>query len=487
MAITITRQIAANTYVPSSNPINFTITSNNNGKCNFRYVCDVYIDNVKVFRYKLFPDPNSGYGFIQAGNVINDYLSEFMPNEDELSIKVAYSTTQKSTVKVYMKFGEEFDNSLNCDGDIILYPDLATSNTFYAFYAAIPYEEWPSFDVSQWTTSHVDNPSKDPINWTTNRPLQSAKCDYADSYYLDYLVEEGIITDTHLMIELDSGATYSIDPLPTTDWRRNRVTCGPYNINKYYETPIINQSTKYYDVWVQYDQKELTKKFRITLQKPKTYKTRIGFIGLMGSPEYITFYNRNIKNYNFDRRSYKKYLTSRVGTNWTYAVGDRETTQYSNTTREVHDVSTFVTPNESKWLSELWMSNNVWVEERPRIIPFEIYLQTSTGYMLMRMPEGHGVLPGDFLYLIPENLPTNVDYVGRFQVERVNGRVLDLGFEYSTYNLTTFLCGWAVVEEDVRRIPIVVSDEFIEEKEKTGGLISYSLRYETSVNKITLR
>jgi hypothetical protein len=77
--------------------------------------------------------------------------------------------------------------------------------------------------------------------------------------------------------------------------------------------------------------------------------------------------------------------------------------------------------------------------------------------------------------------------VGRFQVQRVNGRVLDLGFEYSTYNLTTFLCGWAVVEEDVRRIPIVVSDEFIEEKEKIGGLISYSLRYETSVNKITLR
>ena len=59
MAITIINQKTSNAFYPAGNPINVTVNSNNSGNCNFRYICDFYINGTKVFTDKLFPDPTT--------------------------------------------------------------------------------------------------------------------------------------------------------------------------------------------------------------------------------------------------------------------------------------------------------------------------------------------------------------------------------------------------------------------------------------------
>jgi hypothetical protein len=491
MAISYISQIPANKYLPSANPINITVNSNNNGKCNFRYVCDVYINGVAVFRYKLFPDPNTGWGFFQLSDTINDYLAEYMPAVYNAGITVGTLSGLAGSISaasVYCRFGEEYDNSTNCDGTIQIYPNLSTSNTFYSFYGAFEYEDWPTYnstDFVNWVTNHISGPA---VNFLTNRPRGSAECSYEDTYVLDYLVNAvPVPLVTQLKIQLDTGTTYDINAgTITLAFRRLRATVGPMNINRHFNDTIISANTKWYDVWIETAGHQVTEKFRIKVTKPKTFKTRLGFIGLKGSPEWITFYHRNRESYNIDRKNYKKYLSSRKGNDWSYAVGDRQLTTYATVAQSRHLVSTFVNKEESDWLYELWLSTNVWVEDKPYSGPFNVYRESSApnSRMLFRLEDGHQVKAGNTVFLFSDKNP---DYNGLFTVQSVSDNIIDLGLTYNLYNLSETACGWLVKNEIARYIPIVADQNTIEVKQKAGGLIEYSLQYTESVDKITLR
>lgn len=499
MAISFISQITANKFLPSANPINMTVNSNNNGKCNFRYVCDVYINDINVFRFKLFPDPNTGYGFFQLADVINDYLKEFMPITNIAGVSIGTDTgsnPNKSMAKVYCKFGEEYDSSINCDSQVDIYPNLNTSNTFYAFYGAIDYKDWPTFNTTGWTeyvTDHAYNPSATPIKFLTNRPRGSVDCTYNDNYYLDYLCSTGVNSDVKLKIRLngDNLQTYSISLSGFPNNTRMRITCGPNDINRRYGDSIINSTTKYYEVWLDNEPAltvpvRLTEIFKINVIKPKTYRTRIGFIGLLGSIEYVTFYHRDIARMEIDRKNFKNYLTSKKGNTWSYNVGDREWETYATTASEKHNVTSFVSKEESQWLYEMWLSTNVWIEDKPNITSFQIYREdsTPTSRMLLRLPPNQ-TINASTVFLIPDNQPNFGIYTNRYTVQSIDDNKLDLGFTYNNYSVEA--CGFIVDNENTRRLPIVVDDNSVVIQQKAGGLIQYSLQYTTSVDKITLR
>jgi hypothetical protein len=135
MATSIVKNFTSGRWYPSANPINATVTSNFNGKCNFRYICDVYVNGTRVYTSKLFPEPGTGYGFFQISRILQDYIETYINKTPPTSIFSSATETSAPTsaLTVYCRFGEEYDSTTTCDGTIVQYNTQVTSNTFYVF------------------------------------------------------------------------------------------------------------------------------------------------------------------------------------------------------------------------------------------------------------------------------------------------------------------------------------------------------------------
>jgi hypothetical protein len=491
MAISFVSQITSNKFLPVSNPVNITVNSNNTGKCNFRYICDIYLDGTNVYRFKLFPDPSTGYGFFQLSDVLQDYLNDFITTTNSAGFSTATSASPNKTVaQIFCRFGEEYDSSTDCDGTINSYLNLSTSNTFYIFNGVVDYENWPTFQSGNYVHTYSTGTSS---LFMTNIPRGIAEASYADNYFLEYMTLDSTTSNNKLIVvktEWTGTTSSQIINGTSVSPGKIRLNCGPLGINKALSDSYINGSTKHYDVYVQTGATVSSEKFRIKITKPKTFRTRLGFVNRLGSLDYITFYHRNRESYNINRKMYKRYLTSNKGSgNWSYAVGDRQMTQYASTAQVQHQVSTFVDEKTSFWLNELYLSNNVFIEDRPQMIPFRVWRedQTPTSRMLFWFENDHGFLPGDSFFCIPDDNPNYVDYIDRFTIVSVDGNIIDCGLTYNIYSITETACGWIVKDETTRRIPIVITDGATEIKQKLGRPIEYILTYSNSVDKFTLR
>jgi hypothetical protein len=479
--------LPANKFLPVANPINITINSNVSGKCNFRYVCDVWIDGVNSVRLKLFPDPTTGWGFFQLSDTINDYLNEYLPTNNGAAITVATSTQFKSVCRVQLRFGEEYDNSTGCDDTIIVYPNLLISNDFYVYLGAIDYQDWPSYNPNTYVIANYAVAGE--ALFLTNRPRGSAECSLNESYYLDWLsLNQPTAGTTRIHVQTSEGDDWTFNAPSLSSVKRFRASVGPHDINRALGTPAISRSTRWYDVWIETGTTRLTEKWRIGVKSPDKFRSRIGFVGLLGSTEYQTFFHRNRKSFDIDRKDYKKYLTSQKGNSWSYDVGDRQMTTYATSAKERHLVGTYVDSSSSEWLYEMWLSTNVWLEDKPYVSTFRVFREDSspTSRMLFLVKDNQ-LSVGDEFFSYPDENPQWVDYKDLFTVQSVDGDIVDCGLTFDVYNITNEACGWLVKNEVSRRIPIVISDNAIEVKQKTGKLIEYNLQYTNSVDKITLR
>ncbi len=483
MSISIISNFTQNKYYPSANPINCTINSNNSGKCNFRYICDIYINGVKVFSDKLFPDPNTGYAFFQVSRVIQDYIETSLPKEPYIHlINPGNSTTAPSSVvTVYCRFGEEYDNSTNCDGQVSQYLNLATSNTFYVFESAIDYEYFPTFDY----TDYLVGTSSATTKFLTNSPRE-LDIRLNDSYYLDFITDKTITASFSLNVEAFSATGSVLNKSWTRSlgtYRRVRLAVGPYDINLYDNDVTIGANVKYYLVKFKWNSTTVTETFRFNVKSPKTFDTRLSFIGLLGSPETYTFYHRNRKSFNIERKNYERTLQSNYsGGQWKYQVGDRGTSTYAISANETHTVSSFVEVDVSEWLTEMWLSPEVWTYLRPQMLEFRPFKQGS--YVYYQIYGEHDFVVGDEVF----SFSSNLDYQDKFTINYVDGQTIGMNMLYSIYGATLEgTCGFVQKYDGWKKLPITISDNQIEVRQKLGRPIEYQLNYAMSYQKNTLR
>lgn len=482
MAITVVSNFTSGKYYLSNNPINCTINSNNNGSCNFRYICDLYINGTKVFSDKLFPDPTTGYGFFQLSRVIQDYIKSEVPKTPYSNINnaVASSTAPTNLITVYCKFGEEYDSSSDCTGPVTQYTNLSTSNTFYVYEGVKDYEDFPSYD---WTDYIVGTNST--ATFLTNSPRE-IEVTYNDSYFLDFLSNQTITGSYSVEItgyNWDGSQNFSNTYTSTlANRRRYRLAVGPYDINKVETQPAIAQDIKYYEVKLQWMGTDISETFTFNVRPPKKYQTRIGFIGQLGGIEHFTFYHRNVKSFEVERKNFERTLQSNYSGNWSYQVGDRGTTTYAVKAKETHRVSSYCERNVALWLHEMWLSPSVWTYKRPELLPFRIFQDGL--YMKFWLNEGHGLVAGDQIIVFPDT--SNNDYEDIFTITSVNGNIVDCGLLASIYNQGE-ACGWLHKFSNWQVLPIVISDNNVEVKEKTSKPVEYSLTYTTAYSKNTLR
>jgi hypothetical protein len=484
MAVTIIQNFTQNKFYPSANPINCTVDSNNSGKCNFRYICDIYINGVKVFSDKLFPDPTTGYGFFQLGRVIEDYVTTELPktNYSEIINLAAQATAPTANLTVYCRFGEEYDNSVNCDGDILQYTNLATSNTFYVFQSAIDYEDFPTFDYTKYLFATSSSTGK---MFLTNL-REDIDVSYTDSYFLDFISLQTINASYSCVVKtydstnsLITTKTYT-RTLATNE--RYRLAVGPFDINNKEGLPVISPLVKYYTVQLNWAGTQISELMTFNVKGPNAFRTRIAFIGLKGGIEHFTFYHRDRKNYQIERKNYEKVLQSNYSGQWRYEVGDRGTTTYATSAKETHSVSSFCSKEVSEWLYEMWLSPEVWTYYEPKLYNFRPF---QDGMWVKYWIDGeHGLKAGDTVFSFSDN----VDYVDAFTVYSVNGNIVDFGLLYSVYGATMLdTCGQVQKVENWKKLPIVITDNAVEVKQRLGRPIEYSLNYQMSYSKTTLR
>lgn len=508
MAISIISNFTSSKFYPSANPINCTVNSNNSGNCNFRYICDLYIGGVKVFTDKLFPDPTTGYGFFQLSRVIQDYIATSLPYTPATAYIAAGTSTSApaALLSIYCRFGEEYDSSVNCDGTVVTYTNLATSATFYVYQGAFDYEDYPTYSDTEY--KGVWASASKAMTFLTNSPRE-IEVTYNDSYYLDFLSLTSPTTYTgggvgNVAIEIyyynkDGSSSGLTVPAPTIVLaRRYRLAVGPYDINKIAANVLIGQNVNYYTVRLVWqvgalNLHYLSETFTFRVKAPKPFQTRIGFVGLLGGIEHFTFYHRNIKSFDIERKTFEKTLQYNISGSWKYKVGDRGTTTYGVNAKEKHLVTSYCDRDVSQWLYEMWLSPEVWTYDRPELIEFRNFKEGNpnvilgTDRILFWFPDDHGFVVGDQFYCLPseENSNWNV-YANVFTITSVSGNIIDVGCTVNIY-VDYGACGWVYKKKDWSRLPITISDNQIEVKQKTSRPVEYSLNYQMAYNKNTLR
>lgn len=487
MAITIVSNFTTNKFYPSANPINVTVDSNNSGQCNFRYICDLYVNGTKVFTDKVFPDPSTGYGFFQLSRVIQDYIKTYPIQTTSLIFNQgADSAVPTSLITIYCRFGEEYDSSNDCKGTILQYPNLSTSNTFYVFEAAIDYEYFPTFDYTDYLMA---TSSTAQTKFLTNSPRE-IEVTYNDSYYLDFMTLATVNTPWNLQLTINyaggTSSTLGITSSSIGSRKRNRLHIGPYDINKYYNTSVINQNVTSYSFYMRFNTTVISETFTFKVKPPKTFTTRVGFTGLLGGSEQFTFFHRNVKSYDIERKNYERNLQSNSAGVWRYNVGDRGTTTYGVNARQKNTVSSFCSREQSEWLTEMWLSPEVWTWKRPELKPFTAYQWQPNPMAIIglafNMPN-HGLEIGDQVYLFPSCSST---LNALFTVTYTEGDLVSFGLVYSVYPFDG-CCGYWYKKSNPERLPIVISDNTVQVKEKLTRPIEYQLNYQTAYTKNVLR
>lgn len=508
MAITIIKNFTTNKFYPSANPINCTVDSNNAGKCNFRYICDVYVNGVKVFSDKLFPDPSTGYGFFQLSRVLQDYIRTYYPVPTAANISTAaYTTAPDSVFSVYCRFGEEYDSSLTCSGTVLQYPNLVTSNTFNVYEGAFDYESFPTYDYTDYVIANgsgtyvvgLTPSATQSVLFLTNSPRE-VDVTYNDSYYLDFLWNGNISNQWAIRIQSTDYtgyvSTFSILGTSVSNKKRWRLAVGPYDINKAFATPVINQQhVKYtiqlvvFSLTVDGAFIPLTEKFTFNVKSPKNFTTRMAFVGLLGGIEQFTFFHRNKGAFDVQKKTFERSLQSNYSNEWKYQVGDRGTTTYAISAKEKRNVSTFCSQEVSKWLYEMWLSPDVWVVKRPELIPIRIYKAGPGTFdkVLIWAEDTSTLSVGDKINVFPERVAWDYDFIGQFTIQSIDGNKVDVGMDNNSYSLGATTCGYLHKMQNFERLPVTISDNNIEVKQKLSRPIEYSLNYEMAYSKTTLR
>lgn len=481
MAITIQKNFTQNKFYPSQNPINCTVSSNNSGKCNFRYICDVYINGTKVFTDKLFPDPITGYAFFQISRILQDYIKTSIPKSQYTDLINIASSTQvpAAAFQVQCKFGEEYDSTTTCDGNILQYVNLANSNTFYVYESAFDYEDFPSYDQSNFVLG-----TNSQVQFLTNSQRE-IEVTYNDSYYLDFITPNVISPSYVLNLKTYDTAGNVIGTATfsktLSNVRRYRLAVGPFDVNSYFSQPVINTNISKYDIYMTFGATQITETFTFKVKAPKTYMTRLGFIGLKGSIEHFTFYHRNKENYTIDRRNFEKVMQSNYSGDWKYEVGDRGTTTYKVSAKESHTVTTYCDQQTSEWLYEMWLSPYVWTYRRPTLYSFRPFQDGS--YVKFWVDGEHNFKVGDDIWGFANKTAFN----DAFTVTSVSGNIVDCNLLYSVWGADLPACGYLHKAESWQMLPVVISDNQIERKQRTARPIEYSLNYAMAYQKNTLR
>ena len=361
--------------MPVYNQIVWSVNSSNKTLCNFKYVCDVYVNGSYITRLKLFPAGVNGYASFKVNRVLEDYVSKNLH-----AGLYGFATNASSICSYQLKFGEEYDNSVGCISGTVVYPNLLVGSTQYAFNMAVQYRDWPTYNSATYSAYYsIAVMGAKGKHYLTNAPsttmigmgqecvvnmlnLDANVIKYAFIEVYDntgYLLTSGRITNPYVAVS-------------TTAEKILSFGTGPDNINNatlsYGTQPLITPVADYYVVsflntafgtetpYIRYDMDKRTSKW-----EPK----RLWWLNRLGGYDSYAYTMMDKKIVSTTKTEMSKLMGALNATpHWTYSIGDRGRTVMSVDAKQANTyTSNWLTELEAKWQEELFTSPDVYLSD----------------------------------------------------------------------------------------------------------------------------
>lgn len=391
-------------FLPVYNYIEWVVSSNNTSRCDFVYICDLYVNGSFAIRIQAEPGDNN-YGYLRLERILQDYIGKDFKHDI-----TGFSGNSNSSVSYYFEIREQYNTNYatTCVGSQTLSSVLYTSPTAIAWNGALQYKEYLNFIQTRYVadsfgTKFLTNGSNVRVSLASNFCLSFLQI-YAIkpvySFEIKTYTSSGALIGSHTILNTGS---------PTANESHVSIGAGPLNINEYSQTlspPVdwISSSVYYYTVKLLdslgFSLSEL-KTFYINTRCTKFKEYRLWWLNRLGGYDSYTFNLFASRKIDSTQNTYTKILGP------DYSEGDRGEVTINIDALESYTFNIDrLRKDEASWLEELYTSPEIYVVDSTPIkesieITGAVHNANGTADFVLSVPAGVTLSPGtEFTYTV---------------------------------------------------------------------------------------
>jgi hypothetical protein len=367
MAITIDSSPAS--YSSLHGALYFVVTSTNRAVENFKYVCDIYVNNNLVARLKSFPQPASEKGIFNVAPIVRNYWNSYFKPTG--STAFAY-TGSDIYVSYQVKFGEDYGGTTYTN----LQTQSATAYNYVQDYLYNPNSDaflTPTKYDTAYAGFYLTNRDKTQVQFPKSL-LGTGKL------YTSFLSDaENTTKNISLDITRVNGTTSTNYTGATQSWKDYAlIDISPLGINTYLGAEVIGEATNYYDVKAKIAGVQ-TDVIRVNLSCTQYDVIPLHFLNSVGGYETFHFtlvnrQSRSIERQSFERLQYE-YESATTAMDMVDAYGRLYGGTIPFTTKQKLTyklISDWVNFTDYNWLKELIASPEVYLQRGSQFVPVNI-------------------------------------------------------------------------------------------------------------------
>lgn len=367
MAITIDSSPAS--YSSLHGALYFVVTSTNRAVENFKYVCDIYVNNNLVARLKSFPQPASEKGIFNVAPIVRNYWNSYFKPTG--STAFAY-TGSDIYVSYQVKFGEDYGGTTYTN----LQTQSATAYNYVQDYLYNPNSDaflTPTKYDTAYAGFYLTNRDKTQVQFPKSL-LGTGKL------YTSFLSDaENTTKNISLDITRVNGTTSTNYTGATQSWKDYAlIDISPLGINTYLGAEVIGEATNYYDVKAKIAGVQIDV-IRVNLSCTQYDVIPLHFLNSVGGYETFHFtlvnrQSRSIERQSFERLQYE-YESATTAMDMVDAYGRLYGGTIPFTTKQKLTyklISDWVNFTDYNWLKELIASSEVYLQRGSQFVPVNI-------------------------------------------------------------------------------------------------------------------
>jgi hypothetical protein len=346
--------------------------SSNYTQQNYKYICDIYIGGTLITTLKAYPNPATGHGIFNIGNVVRNYVSsQFAP---DLTKNVWVQNYASYFASVQCKIGEEYGVPIVATTNLYLDDTRFFGNNYNGRLVGVYSNLIPYLN-----------------SWATNRPTNTNVLLGSNVVMMPILRTYIDVCSNQVTLNVSvtslSGTTTTNSKVLTTftlaSNQMNQFNVSPQAINNEIGSSIITSNTKYYQVYFTLKDTECntitlpTKRFYIYCESRYTPLTLI-WLNKQGGYDSYDFSKVSKKAYDIDKKTYTQLnykINSSTGVMSYYnqtTLNDNMVT-YSGTFKERLVANTDIIDEATyAWLGELVNSPAIYLQSGTYFIPMII-------------------------------------------------------------------------------------------------------------------